>query len=115
MLLVTKISIRLLRNPPAAIAHPVNVKVSVFRGRIDGIVELYSLRSCLRERTLPLMKFAMTVSKCKARRPVVIAGGLVDPAVDVRVKVTGVIDAVRMLVQIDPSLRGSWEGEIPGF
>ena len=61
------------------------------------------------------MDFRMAAREGKPGRTVVVSRWLINPTCGTRVEKTGVIDAIRMLVEIDSSLGRTQKGEVGRF
>src|SRR5690242_265996 len=57
----------------------------------------------------------MAIGKGETTGCIMVIGGLIDPTALVRIEIAGVIDAVWMLVEINPGFRRARVDEIAGF
>ena len=78
----------------------------------NGIVVLHFLGARLREALFPLVDFRMPISEGEPCGSIVVGGRLIDYLGNIRIKETRIVDAVRMLIEIDPRLRRPGNGEI---
>ena len=81
-----------------------NVLVSGFGGGGNGIEGLDFLSARLREALFPLVNFRMPISERETRGSIVVGGRLIDYLGNIRIKEARIVDAVRMLVEINPRL-----------
>src|SRR5882724_7793460 len=93
-------SIRRGRNPPRAIAHPVQVLISSYypSSRNTGKGGIHFLSASSAEGVYPFVNFGMTIGKSEARCPIMVGGRLVNPRCHVGIEETCVVDAARMLI-----------------
>src|SRR5207248_5231600 len=92
--------------------EPVNVLVTRLRGGGNGIVELHFLGARLREALFPFVNFRVPVSEGEPCGSIVVGGWLIDYLGHIRIKESRIVDAVRVLVEINPSLGRSWKCKI---
>ena len=85
--------------------HPVNVWVSCLHSlyEIPTVVHLSATQGG--ERAMPLVHFHVAVGEGKRGGAVVVPGWVIDPGIHVRIKETGIVDTIRVLLQKHPGLR----------
>ena len=98
-----------------AIGHPDDVNIALLSRSVDRVVQLDLLRPRSGQGTFPLVDLSMAVGEGQTSSGVVVIRRLIDPGCLVGIEETGVVDAVRMLIQVNPSLARSRDDKVAGL
>ena len=96
--------------------HPTNVDITRLGGHQPrhvtpvGVFDRQRARGG--HRLFPFVDFGMSVGKGKTTSSVVVSRGHIDPGPGMWIEQPGVVDAVRMLIRVNPGPIGSGIGEL---